>query len=175
MGQCRKCNKNMPATLIIEGKRRNLKNRKFCFECSPFGSHNTKPDDPRRKSVFGQKDYKKSSYTNWDEKAKLMHRAKTWKRGEERKLKLINLKGGCCKKCGYNKCSRSMSFHHRNPKEKSFQMDTRWIRGKKWEDLLKEADKCDLLCANCHMELHAEEECLYRKIIEESGQQDSNL
>jgi len=45
---CRKCRSILPATAIIDGKRRSLKNRKFCFVCSPFGSHNTKKDDPSR-------------------------------------------------------------------------------------------------------------------------------
>lgn len=32
------CNATYPATILIEGKRRNLCNRKFCFQCVPFGS-----------------------------------------------------------------------------------------------------------------------------------------
>jgi hypothetical protein len=38
--ECKKCGKPIPATIIIDGKKRNLCNRKFCLECSPFGSMN---------------------------------------------------------------------------------------------------------------------------------------
>lgn len=69
------------------------------------------------------------------------------------KLKLVNYKGGCCSKCGYNKCSDVLQFHHLDPKEKDFN-----IGGKSWsfEKLKSEVDKCILLCANCHIELHKE-------------------
>lgn len=38
---CKKCNKPYKLLVIIDGKERNLGSRKFCLECSPFGSHNT--------------------------------------------------------------------------------------------------------------------------------------
>ena len=38
---CR-CGQIIPFTCVIDGKRRNLKNRKFCLDCSPFGLHNTR-------------------------------------------------------------------------------------------------------------------------------------
>ena len=42
MKNCAKCNINtIPNWIVIDGKNRNLKNRKYCFECSPFGKHNT--------------------------------------------------------------------------------------------------------------------------------------
>lgn len=163
---CRKCQSSFPNLVNIDGKTKNLCNRKFCLECSPFGTRNTKPDDPARKSVFGQKDYKKESYSKWNEEVKALNRARTWKRGEERKQKLIDLKGGSCKECGYKRCSRSLSFHHRDPSQKSFALDTRAIRGLKWETLLQEVEKCDLLCLNCHMEFHAETESIYRSILD---------
>lgn len=166
MPTCRKCRKTFPILTEIEGKTRNLGNRKFCLDCSPFGSRNTKPDDPNRKSVYGQKNYKRVPYSDWDEQTKSLHRARTWQRGEDRKQRLIQMAGGSCCKCGYNKCSRSLSFHHRNPEKKSFSLDSRNIHAKKWKDLLKELEKCDLMCLNCHMELHAQEESIYRLILE---------
>lgn len=167
MKKCRKCEADIPASIVIDGKRRNLGNRKFCLDCSPFGNHNTKPDDPARKPVYGQENYKKKSYSVWDEYAKDIHRARIWKRGMDRKEKLIAQKGGKCQNCGYDKCLRALSFHHRNPEEKLFTMDTRMIRGRKWETVLAEAEKCDLLCANCHMEIHAEESNIYLDILEQ--------
>lgn len=62
-------------------------------------------------------------------------------------------KGGQCATCGYNKCQRALSFHHLNPKEKDFDLSSRGLT-RSWERIKKEIDKCILLCANCHMEVH---------------------
>jgi hypothetical protein len=71
------------------------------------------------------------------------------------KKKLIEYKGGKCEICGYQKdVPGAFVFHHRDPKEKSFQI-ARYNGGLKV--LKKEVDKCDLLCANCHAEVHDEE------------------
>lgn len=69
------------------------------------------------------------------------------------KQKLIEKKGGKCQRCGYDKCSAALHFHHRDPKTKSFNI-TRVTGIESWEILAIEADKCDLLCANCHAEVH---------------------
>lgn len=76
------------------------------------------------------------------------------------KHKLIEYKGGKCQKCGYNKCEGALQFHHRDPKEKEFQIsqvnlnETTFSLNK----ILEEVDKCDLLCSNCHAEIHYMEE-----------------
>ena len=75
-------------------------------------------------------------------------------RGWIRKQSLIEMKGGGCEKCGYNKCSRCLSFHHRNPKIKKFTLDLRQIGNRTWKIVLEEFNKCDLLCMNCHGEHH---------------------
>lgn len=69
-----------------------------------------------------------------------------------RKLKAIAYKGGKCQRCGYDKCVAALDFHHRDPSEKEFQ----WVRLRRlrWDRVLAELDKCDLLCANCHREVH---------------------
>ena len=40
--QCKKCGEMFKIHVIINGKHRNLNNRKYCLNCSPFGVHNTK-------------------------------------------------------------------------------------------------------------------------------------
>jgi len=82
------------------------------------------------------------------------------------KQTIVDYKGGKCSICGYNKCLRALTFHHCIGK-KSFSLSSK-MRGcgtsnitKEFIDCLKkEADKCVLVCFNCHMELHSEE---YRK------------
>lgn len=75
-------------------------------------------------------------------------------RGMARRLKLMLLRGGKCKVCGYNKNFAAMSFHHRDPKNKLFNIDLRKCSNSTWESLVVEAKKCDVLCFNCHMEHH---------------------
>ena len=52
-----------------------------------------------------------------------------------------------CKICGYNEHAEALVFHHRNPKEKEFNIGNVRVSRKR---LLKEIAKCDVLCANCH-------------------------
>lgn len=69
------------------------------------------------------------------------------------KKKLMDILGGKCSGCGYDKCSRVLSFHHINPAEKEFQIGPN-IRIKSYDAVEKEVKKCVLLCANCHSEEH---------------------
>lgn len=71
------------------------------------------------------------------------------------KIKAIDYLGGKCKVCGYNKCIASLDFHHRDPKSKN--KNIKDIFNRDWITVQKELDKCTLLCANCHRELHWEE------------------
>jgi 5-methylcytosine-specific restriction endonuclease McrA len=73
------------------------------------------------------------------------------------KLKSIEYKGGSCERCGYNKYYGSLDFHHKNPLFKKFSIGGSGVC-KNWPELTKELDKCQLLCKNCHNELHAEED-----------------
>lgn len=69
-----------------------------------------------------------------------------------RKLYLIKLKGGSCKLCGYCNNISCLIFHHKF--DKSFSLDSSKLIIKNWNDILNEVKKCDLLCHNCHNELH---------------------
>ncbi len=75
-------------------------------------------------------------------------------RAKSRKLQLINYKGGECEVCGYKKNYSALTFHHKDPTNKTFTVDSRRCSNTNWESLVKEADKCSLLCHNCHAELH---------------------
>lgn len=68
------------------------------------------------------------------------------------KQKLIDYKGGQCQKCGYNKpVPGAYHFHHRDAKQKAFEINGCTFGFEKQKE---EVDKCDLLCANCHAEIH---------------------
>ena len=81
-----------------------------------------------------------------------MHKAKYQKdRRLALKIYLVNLRGGKCEKCGYCKNLAALGFHHKDPSKKEFRISrTLWKR----EKILKELEKCDLLCHNCHAEEH---------------------
>lgn len=74
------------------------------------------------------------------------------RRGEDRKLKLVKMKGGKCQKCGYDKNYSALCFHHL--RDKRFGITIRECSNNSWNVLLEEVDKCVLLCHNCHMEEH---------------------
>ena len=116
---------------IICGKEFKIKSqgytRKYCYDCSPSY----------------KKENRQSNITA------IRHAIKK---------RLIEYKGGKCEKCGYNKCIWALQFHHINPEEKDFDLSEKYNNGIRDMNLLyKEADKCQLLCANCHFEAHEEE------------------
>lgn len=89
-----------------------------------------------------------------------------WRR--RAKIKLIHYLGGKCIRCGYDKnVPSAYDFHHRDPNAKEFGISGKTLS---FEKLKREADKCDLLCCRCHMELHEERYKEQRqKTIEEWG------
>ena len=70
------------------------------------------------------------------------------------KIKCINYKGGKCSICGYDKNISSMEFHHLDPSEKEGDIAILSKKSSTWTPLKNELDKCILLCANCHREVH---------------------
>ena len=63
----------------------------------------------------------------------------------------VAYKGGKCEICGYQKCLGALEFHHPDPMNKEFNISDRIIS---FEVIQAELDKCHLLCANCHREVH---------------------
>jgi 5-methylcytosine-specific restriction endonuclease McrA len=71
-----------------------------------------------------------------------------------RKVKetLVEEAGGKCVICGYDKSVFALEFHHRDPSQKSFGLAHRGIT-RSIAEVRREAEKCVLLCANCHAEV----------------------
>lgn len=76
---------------------------------------------------------------------------------KRQKIKAVDYLGGECEICKYNKCLSSMVFHHKNPLLKNFNLNGTGLC-KSWDKVQKELDKCMLLCANCHFEIHDQED-----------------
>jgi predicted transcriptional regulator len=98
------------------------------------------------------------SKKNTDRKAgswcKLCMKAQVVERQRKYKQQALDYKGSKCQSCGYNKYPGALEFHHRDPSQKDIEM-SKFSRSPLSEEGKKELNKCDLLCANCHREIHA--------------------
>ena len=76
------------------------------------------------------------------------------KRRKKLKDMSISYMGGACQECGYHKCKEALEFHHLDPNEKDFGISKNGYT-RSWEKVKIELDKCIMVCANCHREIHA--------------------
>lgn len=166
---CKKCNSHFPNRKKINGKNRDLSNRKYCLTCSPFGGRNTKklevndiPDEKKctwcnlvkPKSYFYKRTDRVGLSHYCKECSAIQNREGQVKRARNRKIKLIIMHGGCCKECGYDKNLASLTFHHKDQSKKETSLSSPSLRSMTWKACIKEAEKCIVLCANCHLEIH---------------------
>ncbi|MGA8803656.1 MAG: hypothetical protein WB866_03115 [Solirubrobacterales bacterium] len=73
-----------------------------------------------------------------------------WRR--RAKLRLIEAAGGRCILCGYDRHPSALHFHHLDPGQKRYTL-SRAGHTRNFAEALQEAEKCVLLCANCHAEV----------------------
>jgi len=167
--------------MLIDGKKRNFNNRKYCLDCSPFNCHNTtvlynnlkckicNSNLQGNRTKFCSNKCKQKDFYNNGGKISGIHYKEL--KGFQRKINLIELKGGGCEECGYNKNITALEFHHKDSNMKEFSLNTRILSNSKWSNILKEVDKCDLLCSNCHREKHYFENTIenIKKILEDNN------
>lgn len=139
------CGKRIPTWVKVAGKRRNLKNRTKCFDCSPFKSAQERNEElsKRTKKLKTQKWYQAT-------KERLGIDPITLRR-ETRRKHVIELIGNVCQACGYDRCRRNMAFHHLHGKR--HELSSREFQNS-LTGILAELKKCVLLCHNCHGEAH---------------------
>ena len=73
-------------------------------------------------------------------------------RWKKKKIEAVQYKGGKCQECGYDKNYYSLGFHHREGEHKEYSWTK--LRLMSWKKIKEELDKCDLVCSNCHGEIH---------------------
>ncbi len=66
----------------------------------------------------------------------------------------VAYKGGQCQICEYDRCPAALEFHHPDPNQKDFSISADGST-RSWERVKREIEKCILVCANCHREVHA--------------------
>jgi 5-methylcytosine-specific restriction endonuclease McrA len=99
------------------------------------------------------KDGQENFYAKQPYRCKTCWNKTTYKAATDKIAEYMESRGGAkCMSCGYDKYIGALEFHHRDPSEK----DPKWSRGWNLTRLAQELDKCDILCANCHREAHAE-------------------
>lgn len=112
------------------------------------------PEWVKRSRAY-QKEYalKRKDDPKWIENRR-KSRIKSTKKRNDRKQYIINLLGGCCIVCGYDKCNRAIDLHET---EKRFDLNpAKHISSNTGFQLL--LDNIDILiplCKTCHMEYHA--------------------
>lgn len=144
---CQSCGAAFPSKVAIDGKVRSLYSRRFCLDCSPFGAHNTSKVPPGALSASALEAYRRRRRS-----AKFYRYQK--KRRRSVKARLIAELGGRCSDCGYPAHPNALEFHHLDASRKAFTM-SRLIGTLSYEALAEEAQKCVLVCANCHRARHA--------------------
>lgn len=170
MNRCLMCDTEFKTKFKINGKYRNLGNRKYCLTCSPFGSGNRIKLERFKdtagsqgkcevcKSSLKGNSRKFCSFKCKQQKGKSNTQTNTYTyqqgRALQRKLEFVKLLGGCCEKCGYNKNLAALHFHHKDSAQKERNLDSRSLSNTNIKELEKEVNKCQLLCANCHAESH---------------------
>jgi len=134
MKKCSKCKTEKPATAEFYNKQTN---------------HHTGLHDWCK---ICYKEYAKDRYKNNPKERKRI-RKNSFRRHRSKKEYLIKYLGGKCTICGFMGCPASFDFHHKNPEKKKFAVSSQ-CGSFTLNRLIKEAEKCILLCANCHRELH---------------------
>lgn len=73
------------------------------------------------------------------------------------RIDAIKLKIGKCEICGYSEHTEILQFHHKDKNLKAFNLSIGNLGSHKWEIILEEIGKCQLICPNCHMLIHYNE------------------
>jgi transposase-like protein len=76
------------------------------------------------------------------------------RRRREIKRILVAEAGGACVLCGYDRTPGGLHFHHRDPTQKAFALSRQGVT-RSLASARAEAEKCVLLCSNCHAEVEA--------------------
>ena len=144
MKTCGSCRMSFPVWLAIDGKRRNLSNRRFCLGCSPWLGHNTATSAPGTGDLAALPDIRQQR-----RRARWVRRSRDLRRAL--KAAAVAARGGRCIDCGYERSIAALEFHHRDPRTKKFGIGA-FTSSR--ERLNLELEKCDLVCANCHRVRH---------------------
>lgn len=152
---CKQCGKEFPNFIKIDGKRKDVRKRTLCIECSPYAAKKNGTYKKKKRELIKEKRICKTCGKEFFQKTRALEcstcKAKAIR--ARNKTKIHTYLGGKCVICGYNKCSDALDIHHIDPSTKCFDLSSAYHLS--FTSLVEEAKKCVLLCSNCHRELHA--------------------
>lgn len=114
---------------------------------SNFKSHHKTRDGLQYQCINCQKEYRKKHYE--ENKEKYIKKASKWNK-DFRDWYLDFKSNLFCNRCGENHPA-CLQFHHLKDKD---ELISKIAQEKNKERLLKEVEKCEVLCANCHAKEH---------------------
>lgn len=142
------CGNNIPLSMVIDGKRRNLKNRTKCLVCLPF-LH--KPFHDKNASIMKNRLRVKNYYNEKKSELGVDH---ILYRRRIRKQSIIDLIDSKCQICEYNRLPlQNLVFHHLDPLKKGQDLSINQFKYS-FMKMKTEFMKCVVLCHNCHGEVH---------------------
>lgn len=150
---CLKCGKKFPNWVKINGVPKNIQKRRYCLDCSPFRKHNTTYIHIVKDKYCIYCEKQLTGKQIWFCSRSCNQKFITTIKRQENKKKAVEYKGGKCEICGYDKCIDALEFHHQDSTKKENILSK--MMSCAWERIKKELDKCKLVCANCHREIHS--------------------
>lgn len=127
---CGKCKEKKDKASFNKKKREKDGLQPYCRDC----------DNAHRRKYY------KKSKGKWKEyREKFRNTIKEWWQDYRKEL--------VCSRCGDERWY-VLDFHHRNPTEKERAVSEMVFKGWSKKRILLEVSKCDVLCANCHREIH---------------------
>jgi hypothetical protein len=169
MKTCIDCGREFPVKVKIDGKNRNLKNRKRCLDCHPF-----KGPRPQKK--------RKASSRVAPRECVICGRQVRRRRGFRCSVCYVQIRryrvkwaavqhlGGKCLRCGWEGSIEEMAayeFHHPDANKEN---QIGGITNRSWDFIKKELEKCQLLCSKCHrIEHHGINETFVKAVLSYRG------
>ena len=99
---------------------------------------------------YKDKELQKAAKAAWYERNKELQRERTRdRRNQKRKwIEEYKKENSICADCGISYPPHILDFDHL--RDKSFQIGGTGIKDKTLQDIIKEIQKCEIVCSNCH-------------------------
>lgn len=153
MRTCDICGCRLHNKMMVNGTLKYANKRKTCPDCS-LNKKKPKRCHDCNELLTVENSYSKTTGC-LQSKCKKCNYVDRVQRLRDFKKRCVEYKGGKCIRCGYSEYVGALEFHHRDPKQKDFNIGNN--RTAFTEYIKNELDKCDLLCANCHRTVHYEQ------------------
>lgn len=99
-----------------------------------------------RRAVYRKKQYQREKQKDIARVRERRKELRLWLKGVKELL--------VCNTCGEDETC-CLEFHHDNPEDKEMSISRSISMGWSKQRILKEIEKCTILCCNCHRKLHA--------------------